>query len=201
MLHHEALATSLTYLSNYYENKPGTRVLGFSSFTFDGERSPSFISSLGLFQFDCHFNSPQICLEMARLTARSSAASVADIFTALFSGSTICLPSDHSRLNSLPTAMNRLCAETALLTPSVASLITPSDVPTLKTLLISGESATRALIDTWAAKVSLKNCCKFQSFPRITDNLDDIILTTLVCRRSNRMFNHSSRDNSSDFKL
>ena len=43
----------------------------------------------------------------------------------------------------------------AFLTPSVASLLEPRDVPSLRTLLLGGEAPTQRNIDTWAGHVSL----------------------------------------------
>ena len=43
----------------------------------------------------------------------------------------------------------------AILTPSFAGLIEPSEVPTLKTLAVGGEALPQNRIERWADKVSL----------------------------------------------
>ena len=53
--------------------------------------------------------------------------------------------------------MERMKVDWAFLTPSVAALLNPADVPTLRTLVFGGETATAENISTWASKVYLIN--------------------------------------------
>ena len=73
-------------------------------------------------------------------------------------GGCICIPSEHERMNDLAGTVNRLNANWMFLTPTVAGLIQPSDVPTLKTLTLAGEAITQQNIDTWAGAVDLHVC-------------------------------------------
>ncbi|KAH8735228.1 hypothetical protein BGZ61DRAFT_514500 [Ilyonectria robusta] len=79
-----------------------------------------------------------------QFTAYTSDVSINEIFTSLSHSVTTYIPSDHERINDLAGAMERVRVDWAFLTPSVASLLDPNYVPTLKTLLFSGESATHA---------------------------------------------------------
>lgn len=116
-LSHSAISTSVSALAQHFNRKPKSRVLQFSSFTFD--------------------------------------MSLSDIYVTLLSGGCICLPTEHDRLNNLPKVMKNLAIDAVFLTPSVASLINPEDVPYLSHLVVGGEAVPRSLIETWASKVTL----------------------------------------------
>jgi aryl carrier-like protein len=60
-------------------------------------------------------------------------------------------------MNDLAGAMERMRVDWAFLTPSVASLLNPDDVPTLRTLLYGGETATVTNVKTWANRLHLIN--------------------------------------------
>lgn len=84
--------------------------------------------------------------------------SIAEIFTTLSRGGCVCVPSDHERLNDLTGAINRYGVTLADLTPTVACLLQPTEVPTLKTLALGGEAVTTTCVDMWRDFVSLQ-CC------------------------------------------
>lgn len=60
-------------------------------------------------------------------------------------------------MNDLAGAMERMRVDWAFLTPSVASLLNPDHVPTLRTLLYGGETATVTNVKTWANRLHLIN--------------------------------------------
>ncbi|KAF2149250.1 acetyl-CoA synthetase-like protein, partial [Myriangium duriaei CBS 260.36] len=78
-----------------------------------------------------------------------------EIFTTLLCGGTVCIPSDSERLDDLAGAMERMRVNMAYLTPSVASMLKPEDVPSLKTLILGGERLHRQLVETWSSKLNL----------------------------------------------
>lgn len=84
--------------------------------------------------------------------------SIAEIFTTLTRGGCVCVPSDHERLNDLAGAINRYGVTLADITPTVACLLQPTEVPTLKTLALGGEAVTTTCVDLWRDFVSLQ-CC------------------------------------------
>ncbi|VTO83274.1 unnamed protein product [Fusarium graminearum] len=84
--------------------------------------------------------------------------SLAEIFTTLALGGCVCVPSEHERFNDLAGAISRYRVTLADITPTVACLINPLDVPTLKTLALGGEAVTHKCVDIWRDFVSLQ-CC------------------------------------------
>jgi len=80
-----------------------------------------------------------------------------DIFTALMCGGCVCIPSETDRINNLSKSFNDLKANTVHLTPTVAKLLSPDEIPTLKTLIVGGEAIPKRVLETWADKVNLVN--------------------------------------------
>ncbi|KAF3054745.1 Nonribosomal peptide synthetase 12 [Trichoderma lentiforme] len=83
--------------------------------------------------------------------------SLAEILTTLLYGGCVCIPSDSERLDSLSRAITRFGVNCALLTPSVASTITPKAVPTLKSLVLCGEPMNDSHVSMWSKAVHLIN--------------------------------------------
>lgn len=80
---------------------------------------------------------------------------ISDIFTALMYGGCVCIPSEAERRNDLASAIRRLNASQAYLTPTVATLFSPDDVPSLRKVALGGEPFTRENQTTWGDKLSL----------------------------------------------
>lgn len=83
--------------------------------------------------------------------------SFGEIFTTLMRGGCICVPSEEERVDGLAKAMNKLEVTWAFLTPTVAGLLKPAEVKTLKVLVLGGEFATKDNIETWSPNVFLIN--------------------------------------------
>lgn len=81
--------------------------------------------------------------------------SCADILTTLQRGGTICMPSEEERVNDLAGAITKYRADWMFVTPTVAQLIDPASVPTLRTLVLGGEAPTAENIKTWAERLNL----------------------------------------------
>lgn len=81
--------------------------------------------------------------------------SIGEFFTTLAHGGCICVPSEHDRLNNLAGAISSLRANTLLVVPTVANLIFPAGVPTLKTIVLAGEPITKETVARWADSVDL----------------------------------------------
>lgn len=81
--------------------------------------------------------------------------SVGDIFISLMTGACICVPSPHDRMNDIAAAINKLEVNIAFLTPTVASLLKPEDVPGLERMVLAGEAATQENVRDWAGKLAL----------------------------------------------
>ena len=119
VLEHRNLVTSCNAHAPITRIGQGTRLLQFSSYTFDN--------------------------------------SLEEIFFTLQRGGTVCVPSDHDRMNDLSGAVSRLRANFASLTPTVATYLNPAEMPTIKTLCLGGEALTKAVLDVWEGKVDIHN--------------------------------------------
>ncbi|KAL9614736.1 MAG: hypothetical protein Q9167_000805 [Letrouitia subvulpina] len=84
-------------------------------------------------------------------------ASILEILTPLVTGACICIPSEEERMNDIPSAMNRMSVNWSLLTPSVANVLKPENVPTLKVLVTGGEAMQARHIEKWKATTSVVN--------------------------------------------
>ncbi|KAL5327935.1 hypothetical protein ACEPPN_005641 [Leptodophora sp. 'Broadleaf-Isolate-01'] len=75
--------------------------------------------------------------------------------TTLIAGGCVCIPLPSEQLNDLPAAFAKLNANFICLTPSVLHLLSPSQMPSLITLAVTGELMSRALLQRWAPHVQL----------------------------------------------
>ncbi|KAI8623500.1 hypothetical protein F5Y19DRAFT_492534 [Xylariaceae sp. FL1651] len=84
---------------------------------------------------------------------------IGDIFLTLAAGGTVCIPSEDERKNDLVGAMRRMRVSLAKFTPSLLGSLaglTPASVPTLRTLVLGGETTLPTIIEAWAGSVDLK---------------------------------------------
>jgi amino acid adenylation domain-containing protein/non-ribosomal peptide synthase protein (TIGR01720 family) len=84
-------------------------------------------------------------------------AMLVEHFATLLAGGCICIPSKFDRDNFLEKAITEMRANWAVLTTSVIQLLSPSTVPTIKTLVQAGEPMNQSIIDRWASHVRLGN--------------------------------------------
>ncbi|GKZ31509.1 nonribosomal peptide synthase [Aspergillus brasiliensis] len=82
--------------------------------------------------------------------------SLLEIMTSLMFGACICVP-DEDLSKDIKHCINVLNINWTFLTPSVLKLLQPSDVPSLKTLVLGGEALSKGDILNWADKVQLYN--------------------------------------------
>ncbi|KAJ4356118.1 uncharacterized protein N0V89_004146 [Didymosphaeria variabile] len=84
--------------------------------------------------------------------------SVMDILTTLMQGGCICIPTDEERESmEIVGAINRMRVNWTLLTPSFVTIIEPSQVPGLKTLVLGGEAMSQKHVEIWGPHVRLMN--------------------------------------------
>lgn len=79
--------------------------------------------------------------------------SLEEMFTTLQRGGCVCVPSEADRVNDLAGAIARLDANMMDLTPTVAALLIPADVPSIKRLCLGAEPLSKTLIDLWSQHV------------------------------------------------
>ena len=84
-------------------------------------------------------------------------ASVMEILTTLIVGGCVCIPSEEDRMNDIPGAIQRMGVTWTLLTPSVASTLSPKSVPSLKVLVTGGEAMSSGHLARWRARCCLIN--------------------------------------------
>ncbi|RAL11456.1 nonribosomal peptide synthase Pes1 [Aspergillus homomorphus CBS 101889] len=84
-------------------------------------------------------------------------AAVMEVLVTLMHGGCVCIPSEDERLNDVAGAIRRMDVSWSFLTPSIASIIEPSSVPSLKHLVCGGEKMSREVITKWAHRVKLMN--------------------------------------------
>ncbi|KAF3010365.1 nrps [Neopestalotiopsis sp. 37M] len=84
-------------------------------------------------------------------------ASYFDVFTVLSCGGLICIADQDTLINDLAGCVNKFGVKQLMITPSISKLISPNEVPTLKTLLVCGEPITPELVSTWATRMDVYN--------------------------------------------
>ncbi|KAM0739389.1 hypothetical protein ACQRIT_007126 [Beauveria bassiana] len=80
---------------------------------------------------------------------------VSDYLFGLATGACICVPQEADSRDNLAGAMRGCRANWAFLTPSVARMLSPYDVPNLRVLVTGGESARAADFRTWSGALKL----------------------------------------------
>jgi amino acid adenylation domain-containing protein len=83
--------------------------------------------------------------------------SLYDFFVTLHSGGTLCIAPSDRLLGDLAGAINEMNVNHVFLTPTVARLLDPKDVPGLESMTVGGEQLTRDVIETWAPVLTLRN--------------------------------------------
>lgn len=84
-------------------------------------------------------------------------ATIQEIFTTLCHGGCVCIPSEYDRINNLVAFMADSRVNTAFITPTVAGIIPPASVPTLKTLVLIGEAVKPDIVESWLPHANVLN--------------------------------------------
>ena len=84
-------------------------------------------------------------------------AHILEIFGTLIVGGCVCVISDGQRMNCLAKTIDECQVNWSLLTPTVARLLRPEEVPSLETLILSGEPLAKADVQQWADQLRLLN--------------------------------------------
>ena len=74
---------------------------------------------------------------------------ILDVLVTLMRGGCVCIPSDEERVYDLAGSINKFNANWAFLTPTVANMTQPSEVPGFKTLCLGGEMVDEKIVEKW----------------------------------------------------
>ncbi|GKT61480.1 nonribosomal peptide synthase [Colletotrichum tofieldiae] len=84
-------------------------------------------------------------------------ASVQDFFNTLSSGGTLCMAPTETLLSDIVGCINRMNARQSIITPTVAKLFGPEEVPGFETLIVGGEPLTSDVVDVWGPHCKILN--------------------------------------------
>jgi amino acid adenylation domain-containing protein len=84
--------------------------------------------------------------------------SVFSIVFPLACGSCVCVPNDEERKTNLAGSIRSFNADSLALTPPVSKLLDPSEIPSVKRVILSGEALHVNEASKWWGKVQLLNC-------------------------------------------
>ncbi|KAL5334140.1 hypothetical protein BJX70DRAFT_402843 [Aspergillus crustosus] len=104
--------------------------------------------------------------------------SLHDIISTLQFGGCVCLPSEQERVDDMAGAMRRMGVNYSFLPPRVIHTIKPSDVPSLKTLVVGGEAVQAEHLEPWLDGVRVFNaygpaeCCIASTCNEVSDRAD-----------------------------
>jgi amino acid adenylation domain-containing protein len=134
----------------------------FVVFTSGSTGTPKgIVMEHGAFATGAHSHAPALHINrnarVLQFAAYTYDVSMGEIFSTLMHGGCVCVPTEEERLSNLAGAINSMSANWLFLTPTVASLLDPATVPTLQHLVLGGEHATTANIQSWAEYVHLTN--------------------------------------------
>ena len=114
----------------------------------------SYASNIAVHQMQLHMGKNSRALQFG---SYAFDAFILESLTTLAVGGWICIPNEQERTNDLGGAMRRMGVTWALLTPSLAGSLDPSEVPSLKVLVCGGEMLSISVIQKWAPAVVLCN--------------------------------------------
>lgn len=80
--------------------------------------------------------------------------SLMEIFSTLTHGGCLCIPAEEQRMANLEEVVTIMKVNFVFLTPTVANLLEPCKMPTLKGLAVGGEMLNRVLVTKWMSSES-----------------------------------------------
>ncbi|KAL6857396.1 NRPS [Amphichorda felina] len=77
------------------------------------------------------------------------------LFSALSSGCTLCVAPQNTIVANIAELINKMNVNHVTMTPSMASLFHPDDVPTLEVLGTGGEAVSSYMLEVWAPRITV----------------------------------------------
>ncbi|KAJ9482915.1 hypothetical protein VN97_g10506, partial [Penicillium thymicola] len=102
---------------------------------------------------------------LSQFAAYTFDVAIQEIITTLCLGACICVPSEDDRVNRLTPFLSEAGITIATLTSTVAALIQPQNIPTIRTLVLMGEAVEPKVVDQWVEHANIINaygpseCC------------------------------------------
>ncbi|KAH8907864.1 acetyl-CoA synthetase-like protein [Coniochaeta sp. PMI_546] len=84
-------------------------------------------------------------------------ASVQDFFNTLSTGGTLCMAPTERLLSDIVGCINAMDVKQAIITPTVARLFKPADVPGFEKLIVGGEPLTHDVVEMWKPRCQILN--------------------------------------------
>ncbi|KAK0103343.1 hypothetical protein ONS95_005369 [Cadophora gregata] len=84
-----------------------------------------------------------------QISLNSQCSSIGEMFAPLLAGACVYVTSDDECKGDLARLINEKKAEWIMLPSAMARCLLPSDVPTIKTLILSGKSLSQQAVETW----------------------------------------------------
>lgn len=136
--------------------------LAFVIFTSGSTGTPKGIAvEHGAFCTSASLHAPRLGLRkgsrVLQFAAHTYDLSIAEVFTTLMVGGCVCVPSDRQRLNGLSAFIQTADVDWMFLTPTMAAMVDPAQVPSVRTLVLGGEHATPGNFSAWSSRVRLIN--------------------------------------------
>ncbi|KAF5844163.1 hypothetical protein GGP41_002268 [Bipolaris sorokiniana] len=82
---------------------------------------------------------------------------LAEIITTVLLGGCVCVPSENDKRNNLVKTIAEMRVTSAILTPTVAQLLDPNAIPSLRTLVLGGEAVSMSEWNRWEGHVDVIN--------------------------------------------
>ncbi|XWW94242.1 hypothetical protein V2A60_002185 [Cordyceps javanica] len=102
-------------------------------------------------------HNPSPATRMLQFAAYTFDAAIHDFFFTWHVGGCVCITSEHDRVNRLVSAMCEYNVNWAFLTPTMAEMIAPDEVPSLEHLVLIGEAVKPGVVHRWINHVELWN--------------------------------------------
>lgn len=80
-------------------------------------------------------------------------ASICEIFSTLVAGGCLCIPAPDKKLTEIAKNINTMQVTHAILTPTVANMLSTDQVPSLQSLSVGGEPCPSKLRETWSPQL------------------------------------------------
>ncbi|KAE8153733.1 hypothetical protein BDV25DRAFT_149061 [Aspergillus avenaceus] len=94
---------------------------------------------------------------LSQFAAYTFDVAIQETMTTLAFGACICIPSEEDRVNRLTTFLHEAKVSIGTFTSTVAALIQPTDVPSLRALVLMGEAVQPKVVDQWVEHVTVIN--------------------------------------------